>query len=141
MLVLFSYRNQSIDLLCKSVDWLYMRATLAFNGLKWFVLIFCRNRVCLIAYVKKHLVLKIIWVCFFCCLVSIFLIVHCSRHSWYCCRIYKKCCCGKFILIVSDISMLHNCLYNFLLFSAIPCWLKILGVCAESFWIRADFMY
>ena len=33
MPVLFSHRNQSIDLLCKSIDDFYMRATLALNGL------------------------------------------------------------------------------------------------------------
>ena len=33
MPVLPSYRNQSIDLLCKSMTGFYMRATLAFNGL------------------------------------------------------------------------------------------------------------
>ena len=31
--VLPSYRNQSIDFLCKSIDCFYTRATLAFNGL------------------------------------------------------------------------------------------------------------
>ena len=31
MPVLLSYRNQSIDLLCNSLDSFYMRATLAFN--------------------------------------------------------------------------------------------------------------
>ena len=33
MPVLPSYRNQSIDLLCKSIDWFLSEGTLAFNGL------------------------------------------------------------------------------------------------------------
>ena len=33
MVVLPSYRNQSIDLLSKSIDWFLYEATLAFNGL------------------------------------------------------------------------------------------------------------
>ena len=33
MPVLPSHRNQSIDLYSKSIDWFYMRATLAFNVL------------------------------------------------------------------------------------------------------------
>ena len=33
MLVLHSYRNQSIDLLCKSINWGLYEATLAFNCL------------------------------------------------------------------------------------------------------------
>ena len=35
MPVLSSYRNQTTDLLNKSIDWFLYRATPAFNGLNW----------------------------------------------------------------------------------------------------------
>ena len=38
ILMFLSYRNQSIDLLCKSIDWFLYRETLVVKGLKIIVL-------------------------------------------------------------------------------------------------------
>ena len=53
MPVLPSYRNQSTDLLSKSIDWFYMRATLAFNGLNCIIGKFWHHSKSLLNFKRK----------------------------------------------------------------------------------------
>ena len=49
-----SYRNQSIDLLCKSIDWFLYEGN---TGTKWLKQMFCLNNIRLVRYYVNLLIL------------------------------------------------------------------------------------
>ena len=121
MPVLPSYRNQSIDFLCKSINWFLLRATMAFNGLKYIntnffmVSSFMKNTILMVDFLSLGTHSSIsptptVYIFLPCLTENVILTSRLSKDGWII-MVSRSCKCGSllhFTRVVCSFDVIDN---------------------------------